>query len=566
LLSAAEQKALQRLSIFANGWMLEAAEAVCADADIRPAEVMDVLSNLVDKSLVMVDGSRGDRRYRLLETIRQYAAQKLAEAGEADAIRNRHLSYFRQWAEIGETHLTGPDQSGWLEQFDAEHDNLRAALEWSHTTKGRAEAGLRLARACGHFWRLRGYFSEGRARLAAALSQPGAPQRTEVHAWTLLWAANLAYMQSDYAATRTLAEEGLAVSRELGSAGRPGVARALDILGELATEVGDYETASDLLTEALAIYRELDERRGTADMLLQLGWAAMRSGQYDQAKDLLNESLPLFRELGEAALLGLVLAGLGELAIRQGLYEEANALLQESLALRRELGDRWGIAASLGSLGWAALRQHDFERTHEMLQQSLTIRREIGDQGGIAWCLEKLAEAFALQALAFPASYRRRANRRAVRLFGAAAALRNLLNSVIDPVDQPEYERFLKDLRRTLGSKAYETAWNEGDDRPLREIVDLALTPLLSPAEADSFSSAQAAKLKFGGLSSREREAANLIAQGKTNREIAEIMVVRVKTVETYVTRILNKLGFDSRVQIATWALEIGLTDMNTGG
>jgi DNA-binding CsgD family transcriptional regulator/tetratricopeptide (TPR) repeat protein len=561
LLSDSERLILQQLSIFAGGWTLDAAQAICTGDTISPVEVMDLLSNLVDKSLVIVDDHDSGRRYRLLETIRQYALQKLVAAKRAVETQNRHLAYFLNWAEMAEVHLAGPHQQQWLAQFNTEHDNLRAALDWSLTAEGQAETGLRLACACGHYWRLHGYLSEGRTRLAAALNQAGAQAPTAARAWALLWAANLAYLQSDYAATGTLAEEGLSTSRELGQTGQRGVAKALDILGEMATETGDYATALSLLAEALTIYRTLDDRRGIADMLMQLGWAAMRSGDYPRADALLNECLPLLQELGESALLGLVLSGLGELALRQGQYEQAVKLLEESLAVRRELGERWGIAICLGSLGWAALQQRDFSLMHQQLAESLDIRLELGDQGGIAWCVEKLAEAAVIQAPTLPAPYRRRARQRAARLFGAAAALRAPINSVIDPADQPDYEQTLTSLQRTLGNKAFQSAWDEGEKMLLLEIVELALAPLLTKEETAVLSDAEKTKAKFGGLSSREQETAILIAQGKANREIAEIMVVRVKTVETYVTRILNKLGFDSRVQIATWAVETGLVE-----
>jgi predicted ATPase/DNA-binding CsgD family transcriptional regulator len=564
LLSDVEQVVFRRLAVFANGCTLEAAEAVGSGDGVSVFEVVNVLSNLADKSLVVVEEERdhGRWRYRLLETIRQYARQKLGTANEMDRVQARRLDYFVTWAEAVAAHLTGPDQSAWLAQFDAEYDNLRAALDWSYATD-RVETGLRLARSCGQFWRLHSYFSEGRSRLAKLLAHPGAQQRTLGRAWGLLWAANLAYLQSDYPATRPLAEEGLSICRELGPDGRSGVAKALDLLGELATEVGEYEVAPVLLAEALAIYQELGDTRGRADMLMQLGWAAMRAGDYEQADTLLHESLPLFEELGEAGMLALVLAGLGELAVRQGRYDTAGELLEKSLAQRQELGDQWGMAVSLGSLGWVALRQRNFDQMRDRLAQSLAIRREIDDRSGMAWCLEKLGEAVIHQAWVLPATHSRQLKHRAARLFGAAAALRQPLNSVIDPVDQPEYDRSLKKLRRALGKTAFDVAWREGQQAPLPETIDLALRPVVADT-AVSLPKAAAMKVKFGGLTPRERETARWIAQGKTNREIAEIMIVSEKTIETYVTRSLNKLGFSSRVQIARWALENNLLESDS--
>lgn len=561
LLTAAARTVFERLSVFAGGWTLAAAEAICAGEGLAAAEVPQFLAELVDKSLVMVEVTPGRRRYRLLETIRQYARQQLAESGETAAVWDRHLAYYADWAERAAPHLRGQEQPALLEHFAAEHDNLRAALAWSQKAEERTEAGLRLAAACGHYWRLRGYLGEGRQHLTALLSLPGAQARTRARAWALLWAANLAYLQSDYAATRSLAEEGLAISRELGARGRTGVARALDLLGELATEVGDYEAAPALFEEALAIYRELDETRGIADMLLQLGWAAMRTGAYREADLLLNESLPLLTALDESALLGLVLAGLGELAIRQGNLEQAEERLEESLSLRRELGDRWGIATALGSLGWVALLRRDFERMRALLGESLALRQEIGDRGGCAWCLEKLAEALTVEAQALPAAHRQRALVQAARIFGAADALRAPLDSVVDPADQAAYERTVAAVREAVGEGPFSAAWDEGSKWSLARMIEEALAPALPPDVAATLSGAEAERVKYGGLSPRERQTAALIARGKANREIAEMMVVQVKTIETYVTRILNKLGFDSRVQIATWALEVGLLE-----
>jgi predicted ATPase/DNA-binding CsgD family transcriptional regulator len=560
LLSEKERILLRRLAVFAGGWTLEAAEVVCAGDGIKPAEIIDLFPNLVDKSLVVVERLPDSRRYDYLETIRQYAQQKLGSAREVDATRDRHLAYFRRWVEESAPHLYLAGQSEWLERFDAEHDNIRAALEWSLTDPTWAEYGLRLAAACWKFWRIRGYYNEGRERLAAALGRAEAQARTEARAWALLRAANLAYLQSDYSAVRPPAREALAIFRELGLSIGPGAASTLSVLGELATEVGDYEAAPRLFDEALAVFRELKDDAGTAEMLLQLGYAAMRVGEYGRAATFLtNENLVVFRKVGDKHLLGLALSGLGELAIRQKRLERANALLAESLAVRREIDEKWGIAVSLGSLGWVALLQRDFGRMRERLKESMEIRAAIGEQSGIAWCLEKLAEASVIEAQSIPSPWRRSAHLRAVCLFGAAEALRKPVQSVIDPVDQPEHERGLAALRAALGDEAFDAAWAKGAGLPLPEVVEMALEGAVSPADAAALTMAQAEKAQFAGLTARERDTARLIAQGKSNREIAAIMTVGVKTVETYVTRIMNKLGFDSRVQIALWATEKGL-------
>jgi len=546
LLSMKEQKVMQRLSVFAGGGTLEAAESICADEGVEAGGVLDLLSHLVDKSLVVVDKPEGgETRYRLLETIRQYAGEKLVESGEADESKNRHLNYFVQLAEQAQLHLFRPGQFAWINRFEAEHDNIRAALEWSQVAAEGANTGLRLAATMGYFWRLHAYHTEGRMRISAALAQKGAQGPTIVRAQALHQVSVLAFFQSDYSAARALAEQGLAIAKKLGVAGRLEVANALEVLAEVATEIGDYSTAAKFYEEALPLYREVGDLVGIGDTLKMLGWGAMRTGDYEQAESRLNEGLIVCRQSGDLRQISSALAGLGELAVRRGQYQRASDLLRESLNICEHSGEKWGIAIALGSLGWAALRQHDFVEMRKLLTESLDVRMETGDKGGMAWCLEKLAEANSLQSRF----------QQSVIIFGAASALRATVGSVMDAVDRPDYERMISRLRIVLGKKAFEAAWTEGQGLTLEQAIDYALAEP-KPAEIEV-----SLKEKFGGLTEREREVAALIARGKSNREIAKVMTVGTKTVETYVTRILNKLGFDSRVQIATWMIEKGFNE-----
>lgn len=559
LLSEEERVVLRRLSVFASGWTLAAAEAVCAGDGIGATDIVDILSNLVDKSWVMVDRSPTGRRFHYLETIRQYAHQKLVAVGQVDGMRDKHLDYFLQWAETSATKLYDADQSEWLELFNAEHDNLRAALDWSCCGEGKREINLRLVAACGRFWHLRGYFREGRERLEAALNAVDAAKRSEARAWALVWIAELAYAQSDYAVTGSMAEEGMAIGRELDVAGKSILAWALNLLGRVATEMGDYSKAAEFFEEALAIYREIGYLAGIASILMELGWTALRGGDNQRAEAYLYESVPLSRQSKDIFLLGFALSALGELAIRQGSFDQANDLLKECLTYQRTLNDQWGAGISLGLLGLAALRQHDVSRARKMLGESLTIRMAIDDKGGIAWSLEKMAEVMTLEAQTLSAAHRRRGLDKAVCLLGAADNIRAPLNSVIDKSDRPAYERLLGELRAGVGLAAFEASWEVGRRLSLAEASDLALESIVPPADSPALSKDQPAAIASSGLTARELETARLIAQGKSNREIAAAMTVGVKTVETYVTRILNKLGFSSRVQIATWAIEKGL-------
>lgn len=547
LLSPLEQAILRRLSVISGGCTLEAAEAICGAEGVDPAVVLDGLARLMDKSLLLGDQLEGGTRYRLLETIRQYAYGRLIEAGEEATTRDRHLGHYLEWAESAEPHLNGSEQLTWLARYEVEHDNLRAALDWSRTAS-RAVPGLRLAAACGRFWRIHAYVSEGRSYLTDALSDPESRTHRLPRARALTFLANLAYLQSDYPAMRPVAEESVAIWRELGPGGLSGLAYTLDLLGELATEEGDYARAPEYFEESLHIYRALGDVRGMSDILLQFGWAAMRVGQYAQATTYLDETLALAQSVDHFANIAFACSGLGEAAIRQGDYARAADLLELSLARNRSRGDRWEAATVLGSLGWVALCQNDFGRMKAYLKDSLTERLAYQDRGGIAWCLEKLALASWRLGEAAPPAARAVHFRRAAGALGSAAAIRAGVRSVIDPVDQPELASLSAGLRRALGDAAFEQAAATGQALSIERAIDEALA---LPDTSDR--SAKGPHGKGLRLTAREREVSRLVAQGKTNREIAQAMMIGVKTVETYITRILNKLGLGSRVHLALW-------------
>ncbi len=544
LLSEPERIILQRFSTFSGGATLEAAQAVCADVNIPANQVLDILSQLVEKSLALVERSEGgETRYRLLETIRQYANEKLIESGTANQARNSHLNYFVAWADQAGMHLFLQEQSKWLDRFESEHDNIRAALEWSQSTEESAQAGLRLAAITGHFWKRRGYQTEGRLRLSTALAQKGAQSGTITRAEALYQANALAFYQSDYTASRKLAEESLAIAEQLGRDGRLSAARALEALAEVATETGEYSSAPQLYERALDLFRETGDLVGIGETLKMQGWSAMRIGDYEQAESQLSEGLIACRQSGDLYHISSALAGLGELAVRRGQYERARDFLSESLEINRRIKNKWELAIALGTLGWIALLQGDYPEMRKLLGESLNLRKETGDRGGMAWCLEKIAEANCLQSH----------HQCAATIFGAASALRAPVGSVMDAADRPGYESLISKVRSTLDQPAFEAAWNEGKAMTLEQAMDYAITHI-GPLDVKA-----SMKRRFGGLTEREQEVATWIARGKSNREIAGAMTVGLKTVETYVTRILNKLGFDSRVQIATWAIEKGL-------
>ncbi|MEW6400886.1 MAG: tetratricopeptide repeat protein [Chloroflexota bacterium] len=463
LLDENEQRFFRELSVFVGGCMLEAAESMVRDR-LDSASMLNQLESLVDKSLLReVAGMDDEPRFAMLETLREFGLQQLEASGEQDIVCRRHADFYLALAEGAEASLESTEQVKWMDRMEQEHDNLRAALEWTRTAAGAGETCLRLAGALGLFWEVRGHFSEGRERLSAVLSTKGAQGETAARARLLARAAELAYRQSDYPATSSFAEEGLRIYRKLGD--HQGIASALIKLGNSATERGSYASASRFLEEALTIWREHKDKHGTARALISLGWAALRAGDTQLANERLEEALALSRELGDARSMGFELSGLGEIALRQGDYARATQLMEESLEVRRQLGNKWGVGVSLGMLGWVAVRERDWDRAIARIGESLKVRQEIGDKGGCAWCLERLAGICMVQGQP----------EKAVQLLGAAAALRSSIGSVIDPVDQANYKKNLDSLRTKLGKARFKTDWDKGHAMTMEQAVAYAL-------------------------------------------------------------------------------------------
>ena len=474
LLNEDEKSLFARLAIFNGGGTMDAIESICIEG--ITGDVGNLISALVNKNLVLAqERMNGEIHFGLLETIRQHNLDRLSTTDELNSLANLHAKYFSQLAEESVQHILGSEQVTWLDKLEIEHDNLRDSLAWYRTAEGQAESGLLLAGSLEHFWAIRGYFSEGREYLSAALSRPDGLERTLARANALHAAGHLTYLQSRYPETRSLLEESLSIYRELEPLDRRGLANALITLGDMETELGNYSTASTLMKEALEIMRELDDIRGISRALWQLGACAVRPGDYDQAVRYFEEALPLLRQIGDRGNTTIALSGLSEVAIRQGDFERATLLEAESLTLRREIDDPWGIAVSLANFGWIALRQDDLNQAVSLLKESLILRRDIGDRGGSSWCLEKLAEIALITGQRKSSSVAKEDFQRAARLFGAAEAMREPVDSKIDLVDQPEYERQVSAVAEQLDEATFTKAWNEGRGMSIEQSIEYAL-------------------------------------------------------------------------------------------
>lgn len=392
LLSDGERSLLRRLSVFAGGWHLTAAEQICAGDGIASGQVLDLLTSLVDKSLVVFtpqpedadEGANGTGgRYRLLEMVRQYACEKREEHGESAEIQERHAAWFLALAEKIEPHLRGSKPETYLQQLEADRDNFHAALLWGATGARDPEWGLRLAGALWWFWRVRGRYSEGRQYLGAAIANPRAQDATHARAKALNSEGALALNQGDFDASRRLHEQSLGIYRKLGD--DPGIASVLNNLGSNSSHLSDYASARAFFEESLAISRRRNDGVGVSRALGNLGCVLRLLGDYAAARACFEEGLQMRRDRGDKQGIALGLANLGNLVRLQGDHGTAHRLLTESLEICREVGDIQGIAYALSHLGAGATATGDFAAARRYFEESLQIRRKLGQKASIAW-------------------------------------------------------------------------------------------------------------------------------------------------------------------------------------
>jgi predicted ATPase/DNA-binding XRE family transcriptional regulator len=447
LLGIAERSLFARLSVFAGGWTLEAAEAVCDVGD--EAEVFEGMSALVDKSLVQQRASdRHEPRFSMLETVREYALERLEKSAELGRSRRRHAAYFLELAEEEERASRGPLQRAWLDRLETEHDNLRAALSWSLTPQGDTELGLRLTGALSHFWYVREHHSEARTWLQHALERPS--ESMAARAKVLVGAARLAWFQGELSRGNTLLEESLDLYRNLGD--DAGIAFALLVLGRIAVSRGDQKRGASLAEESLASFRQQGNEWGIARALIVLGDSALFEHEVDHAKAKFQESLELSRDLDDAEGIALSLLYLGRAAHMRGETARSETLLKESLEVFRESGDSRGIAEVLLELGRVARAEGNSARALALCRESLILSQRLDNKAYVAFCLTALAGL--LQATRDPA--------RAARLFGVAEVLLDASGAVLDPRGRLEYDNDLVAARLQLGTTAFALQWHKG--------------------------------------------------------------------------------------------------------
>jgi predicted ATPase len=465
LLSAAEQKLFRRLSVFVGGCNLEGVEAVCDTKSDLDLDLLDGMASMVDKSLVQqVEQAQGESRFTMLETIREYALEKLETSGEKAPTRRAHAAYCLVLAEEQAAEQSGAEGTEWLERFGLDIANFRAGLEWL-TETGDAEWGLRLGTALFRFWEMREYLAEGRGRLGKVLKLAGAAAPTKARARALFAAGVLAAEQGDYLPADVLIRESLDIARQLGD--QQGAAVSLNALAVQARDLGDLPVARSLLEESLALWRESGDQKAVARSLSNLANIVKLQGDNARASSLYAECLSIFQGLGDRTGVAWSMNYQGDVARDQGDSAAARTLYEQGLAIFRELGDRWGIAGTLADLGNLAREERNYSAAHSLFGESLKIFQELDHKRGIA----RLLECFACSAAAQPEA------ERSLRLAGVAAALRQDIGAPLTPAEQAKLEASLQPARRALTDTVGVTAWLEGWALPVDKAIEEVLMP-----------------------------------------------------------------------------------------
>ena len=418
LLKPAEQRLFQRVSVFRSGWTLAAAEAVCWEPNS-----LALLSALLEASLVRVlEDKNGEARYSLLETVRQYARERLEECGEWDEVRGSHAAYFGGL--VSRAELTGPNQACWYAAIEAEYDNVGATLDWLAQAPGGAKAGLELAGGMQQFWQVRGLLAEGRARIGTALAHPDAQQQTATRAFALHGAANIASRQADLPA------------------------------------------AAVLHGECLIIHRANGDELGTAKALMGLGIVAITAGDLDEAQRFYEETLTLYRRLNASSGLGDVLNDLGNLAVHRGRPADARPFYEEALSVRRRRGDGQSVANTLSNLGPLLVTLGDFGGAASAISECLRVCLELGNKRDAVFGIKAAAELASAQGNV----------ERAACLLSAEAALRESLGMPRMHFRECLYQEHLDALRQLLSPACFSRAWAEGEALTWDETIAYALT------------------------------------------------------------------------------------------
>ncbi|MGH2549599.1 MAG: helix-turn-helix transcriptional regulator, partial [Thermomicrobiales bacterium] len=544
LLTEEERVALQQTAIFVGGFDLDSCAAVLG-ADQLVA--LDRVQQLVDQGLV-VPVESNHPRFRMLETIREFALEQLDRSGLGAAASLAHARYFAKFASLASVELTGPEQGAWLDRLEMELHNFRAALTWS-TTNATPEAmplSLGIASDLWRFWVSRGLLVEGRAWLKRIMNQPGfesVEMSERARSYQLL--GNMALDQGDLADAKSMYERSLVLSSESGNS--TSIASANNGLGLVAYYQANYRDARRHHEIALEIRRETTDRVGLGNSLNNLAITWNAEGDYERAITYAREGMQVRRENGDTGAVGYSLFALADIAFNQGKIAEAHQLLNQSLDVFKQVGDQLGIAYISSTQAILFHEQHEDLRAIGLLNDALQIRRGLGDRRGSIECLENIAGVLSSLGKID----------RAITLFAVAESARKSSGLPARPVEVVRVERERQKAQNALSDVNFATAWSTGDLMELEAAIDrtlLLLRTILEAAPSNPVGrtlGAPAANVngvvQTASLTARERDVLRLLTQGKANQAIAQELSIGTRTVETHVAKILEKLGVKSR-------------------
>ncbi len=457
---------MRQLSVFAGDWTFEAAEAVCSNLD-----VLTLLTELVNKSLVMTDEQESSTRYRLLEIIRQYSRDKLLEAGESEQVRNRHLDFFLKFAEEAESYMNGPQEMKWRNLLNAENDNLRTALEWG--MENDVDKVLRLGGALPFFWERHGYEVEGRriinqvlarARTLPPAEGKAARRRTFYQAKAMHALGRLNFGQGDNLGALNALQESADLLRQIGE--KRVLAQALSFIAIARATLGNVEAAYVAVEEAVALAREAGDKVTLGLALTFMGGIiALTQHDLQTMRRYHEEGIQLLRETGSHWQTAMIAFGFASFTASQGNYAEARSQFEACIPLFTELKDRHRLAMVHSELAHLERRQGHLSQAKPLYQETIQEWQKIGHRAAIAHELE----CFAFIAKA------QEDDPRAARLFGAAEILRENINIPMMPTERPEYDSEVNDLRANMNEADFAKAWAEGRAMTIEQAIALAL-------------------------------------------------------------------------------------------
>jgi predicted ATPase/DNA-binding CsgD family transcriptional regulator len=546
LLTGAERVVLARLSVFAGGFDLAAAEAVAVDPDVPRGQVAGHMGALVDKSLVQFgDADAGLSRYRLLETVRQYAASRLEAQSPAkvDQVRTAHRNYYLALAEEAAPQLIGPDQADWLDRLDAELGNLRAAIAFSQAQPD-LEPGLRLAASLRVYWRIRGHAAEGVDALRALLDAPAAQGATLPRARAMAAAAGLLQQTSGYGIAEHYYQEALTIARAVGDEYL--VADLLQTRAVILLRLGQPSTALPIIEQGLGLARSLQEPNLTGRLLSVRAYATNAGGDYAGAASDAGEALHLFRRAGNQVQVGAILGNLGYYQLLEGDLDAARHHLVEAVSISRALKARHSAVYLTFNLGLTEYLAGSRDAAEALFSDSLDLARRMGMKSHMAYALIGLAMAG--HGGADPGW--------SAALHGAADQALADLGHALEPLEGRLADLDRQRLRAAMGAESFEAEYAAGRS--------LGMVGALASLQRETGTAGQARSAALSGeaasvLTPRELDVLKLVAQGLSNSEIAQRLVLSEHTVHRHLANILRKLDLSSRAAAATWGVRAGL-------